>query len=121
MTSNNDLNDSIFLQRSETDDLKKNNECDSAILSRKEVANMIPHDCLREPDTELLKSKTEWRWRIFKFPDNVREIVEISFKPPDQGRVYIDKKGEWVNSEVSKEFDIYVTSEYYHYTSNAKA
>lgn len=108
--------DSIFLKRDENKKCVGQTEQTNIVLSRVEVAKMIPAESVKLQNTELAQTKTEWRWRIFKFPDKEREIVEISYKSPDQKRLYINNKGNWVNREVGTEFDIYVTSEYYHYT-----
>lgn len=115
--NNNNANlDSIFIKQNEINPEEKNKEkCEATMLCRKEVANMIPKDCLKQRNIELMKTKTEWRWRIFKMPGYENEIVEITQKKPGQKRLYINKNGEWVNYDLSEDYDIYVIHEYYHY------
>lgn len=112
---------SIFLKQTDFDNgdsqtkTKASNK-ENVILSRRDVANMIPKECLKQKNLELMKTKIEWRWRIFKFQDRENEIVEISQKKPNKKRLYINNKGEWVESEVSEDYDVFVIHEYYHYT-----
>ena len=114
--NNTDTQNNIFIKQSELCEKdKKNSVSESFALSRKDVANMIPKNCEKQKNTELLKTKTEWRWRIFKLPGKENETVEISQKQPGKARLYINKSGEWINCNVSEEFDVYVTHEYYHY------
>lgn len=104
----------VFIKRSElsSDELKNNK---NIMISRKEVIKTIPCDCLKCPNLEFAKTKTEWRWRIFKLPNKNNETIEISMKRPNEERKYINKLGEWIQCEVSEEFDVYVTSSYYNY------
>jgi hypothetical protein len=109
---------SIFLKQTDfdNDDSKtKVSDKENVILSRRDVANMIPKECLKQKNLELMKTKIEWRWRIFKFQDREHEIVEISQKKPNKKRLYINNKGEWVEFVVSEDYDVFVIHEYYHY------
>lgn len=111
----------IFIKRSEIESDEESDRYDGSTdskniaISRKEIINMIPKNCSKQKNTELAKTKTEWRWRVFKLPNKDNESIEISLKHPDEERKYIDKNGSWVNCKVSEEFDAYVTCEYYHY------
>lgn len=88
----------------------------SGTLSKKDIISSIPSDCLKSRDIDLLKTKTEWRWRIFKFPNKENDVIEISYKSPHEKRKYINKTGDWVERNIGEEFDIYVIDEFYHYT-----
>lgn len=93
----------------------KNTDKEIIYLS-KDIMKSIPENALKEPDSELVKNKTEWRWRLFKFPDRDNKIMEISYNKPNEKRMYIDKYGKWINSEIGNEFDKFVTDQYYTYT-----
>lgn len=91
------------------------NSSNSVAISRKDIIQMIPKDCLKQPNEKLAMTNTEWRWRVFKLPNKINESIEISLKHPNEERKYINKNGEWIYSNVPKEFDSYVTCEYYYY------
>lgn len=86
------------------------------ILSKQEILNSIPSDCTKIPNTKLDKSNIEWRWRFLKIPNKTNEVVEISYKLPNEKRKYINSVGEWVSRDIGSEFDGFVIMEYYHYT-----
>ncbi len=108
----------IFIKQSEIkkSEPHQNYENQHINLSKKEILNSIPSNHLKGPDDVLAKNMIEWRWRFFKFPDKNNEVVEISYKFPDESRKFINNKGEWVEREISKDFDIFMVSEYYSYT-----
>ena len=85
-------------------------------LTKDEVIKSIPKGALKKKDNNLSTLNTEWRWRIFKIPNKENDLIEISFKKPNDKRMYIDKEGKWINSEVGKEFDNFVIDEYYVYS-----
>lgn len=103
------MESNIFVKQSE---IKKNN-----VLSKKEIINSIPQPVFKNRDQNLSKINIEWRWRFFKIPNKKNEVVEISYKHPDQKRKYINQLGEWVEKEISSEFDQFVIDEYYHYNN----
>jgi len=124
---------------------------DKKKLSRTDIISSIPQNALKNPDVDLQDCKTEWRWRIFRFPivhktkyrkpllheglspvevkegehydesalinrQSFKESVEISFKKPNELRLYINTHGDWVNRDVDVAFDKYVVEQYYCYT-----
>lgn len=114
-TNTNTLNN-IFIKQSELTEKENGEHNKSFALSRTDVASMIPKNCLKQKDIELSKTKTEWRWRIFKLPNKNNETVEISQKQFEQKRLYINNLGNWVECDVDESFDSYVTNEYYYYS-----
>ena len=46
----------------------------SGTLSVTDVLKLIPKDHLDAPDTDKLKTHTEWRWRFFEFIDGMRMV-----------------------------------------------
>jgi hypothetical protein len=104
---------SIFLKKSETESEK----IDSIPLTKCDVIESIPKNFIKCSDHVLANVNTEWRWRIFKFPNKKNEVVEISFKKPREKRMYINRLGEWVCIEINKEFDKFVIDEYYVYSN----
>lgn len=97
----------IFVTKSEC---KKNN----IVLSKFEVMNSIPTDALNKSETE--SKKIEWRWRLIKLPHKKNEIIEISYKKPDDQRMFINKSGKWVHREIDDSFNQFITKEYYLYS-----
>ncbi len=105
----------IFIKKSEI------NESDEKItsipLTRCDVINSIPKNFVKEVNQNLSKNNTEWRWRIFRFPDRKNEVVEISFQKPGEKRMFINRTGEWVHRVIGQEFDKFVVDEYYVYSN----
>jgi hypothetical protein len=93
-------------------------------LNYKDLLESIPEDRYEQEQLDLKSNHLEWRWRIMEIND--KKMVEISilipetidesgnFVPPS--RKYIDKYGKWVNREIDKLFDQYVTKQYFYYT-----
>ena len=106
--------DNIFVKQTEE---SENNNDDISVLSKEEILESIPKEALKKKDSNLAKINTEWRWRIFQIPDRENTLIEISFKKPNDERMYIGKNGKWVNSQVGKEFDKFVIDEYYVYSN----
>ena len=104
---------SIFFTQDELNKNKGGNI--SGKISYTNIMDTIPKESLEKPlkNWEQQK-KTEWRWRFLKFPDD-RVTVEISFKKPDEERIYFNKKGEWVERFVDPVFDDYVEKSFYYY------
>ena len=103
---------SIFLKRSEIE----SDKITSIPLTKTDVIESIPKNFVKNAKKVLEEVSTEWRWRIFKFPNKKNEVVEISFKKPDEKRMYINRTGEWVHREINQEFDKFVIDEYYVYS-----
>jgi hypothetical protein len=102
--------DDIFIKHDGNSHQKQNP------LSKKDIMDSIPPNALSKCDLKLAESKTEWRWRIFKFPNKKNEIVEISYKKPFEDRMYINKSGDWITSQVDDFYDKFVTNEFYSYS-----
>ena len=82
-----------------------------------DIMDLIPKDSVITPIKDWQKThKTEWRWRFLKFPDD-RFTVEISHQEAGKKRLYFNRSGKWVERDIGKEVDEYVTNEYYYYTS----
>ena len=108
------MNSSIFLKKSETE----SDNINTLLLTKSDVIESIPKNFVKYVDPVLANVNTEWRWRIFKFPNKKNEVVEISFKKPRDKRMYINKTGEWVYRELDKILDNFVVDEYYVYSTN---
>jgi len=81
------------------------------------VMESIPDNKLTKPIKDWHKQYvTEWRWRFLDI--NERKIVEISYLKYNSKRMYVNKYGEHVSSQVSKAFDQFVTEEYYVYATS---
>jgi hypothetical protein len=111
------IND-IFTKRDDLNDNSEENlenEDNKISFDKNEICASIPDDALMEPSEQLLKNNIELRWRYFKFPDKENLIVEISFKKPNEERMYMNNKGTWVLYDDDKEFDTFITKSYYKY------
>ena len=107
----------IFLKKAEQQQPKPNSsDAENIKVSKVEILKSIPTGAIKTEQKELKETHTEWRWRIFKFPNKKNEVVEISFKKPDEKRMYINRTGEWVHREINQEFDKFVIDEYYVYS-----
>jgi hypothetical protein len=102
-----DSTPNIFITRSECE---KN-----IVLSKFEVMQTIPTVALPHQDTNALKTCKELRWRIFKLPHKENEIIEISYKLPNEPRMFMNKSGKWVNREIGDEYNQFLVKEYYVY------
>jgi hypothetical protein len=100
-------NSDIFIKKTEC--IKENTK-----ISKNEIINSIPKDSLKTVNLDLAKIKTEWRWRFFKIL-NKNDIIEISFKKPNENRKYINRNSEWIDYTLGDEYDQYVVDSYYHY------
>jgi hypothetical protein len=94
---------------------KKNNINDRKILSKNEIMSSIPNDALSEENLNLASSKTEIRWRIFKFPNIDNNIIEISQKTPNGTRLFMSQNSEWVEHNDDNIYNQYIIEKYYHY------
>jgi hypothetical protein len=103
-----DDNSSIFIKQSE---LPKE-EHKFSYLSIKEN---IPEPSYNTQQPSLKKTTTEWRWRFYNIEG--KKVVEISFVNKNSNeRTYVDKYGNFIKSNVSKEFDKYLIEEIYCYS-----
>jgi len=103
--------DDIFVKYENVEQYNENTS-----LSKEEILGSIPENALKTTDSELSKTHIEWRWRIFEIPNRPNKLIEISFKKPNNERMYINKSGSWTNSEVGNEYDKFVVDEYYTYS-----
>ena len=99
--------------------LKKDHGADTidGKITLTNIMETIPPNSSESPNEESIKSgKTEIRWRILEFYNDVR-VVEISrMKPKYKGkRKYFTKKGIWRFGEVSAVYDDYVVKQFYYY------
>jgi hypothetical protein len=102
-----DSTPSIFMTRSECEN--------NIVLSKFEVMQTIPENALSTRDIKQSQISAEWRWRIFKLPHKENEIIEISFKKPNEARMYMTKSKKWVIRDIDESFDQYLVKEYYVY------
>lgn len=82
-------------------------------LNLKEVKGSIPENSQKKPNKSLSNIMREYRWRFLKVNDKI--FTEISYKDPNNERLYKDKYGEWKYSEISKDYDNNIIDEYYYY------
>lgn len=83
-------------------------------LNYKYLLESIPPDHFKTPQPHLINNKTEWRWRFFII-DN-KKFVEISFMEPNKPRLFIDKFGNWITTDILKDYDKFIQNEMYYYT-----
>lgn len=102
-----DSTPNIFITRSECE---KN-----IVLSKYEVMQTIPTIALLKPDNDAIKISKELRWRIFKLPHKENEIIEISYKLPNEPRMFMNNVGKWVNREIDEKYNHFLIKEYYVY------
>lgn len=113
MESNKNNNEDIFVKKSPPEKIS---------LSKEDLYNSIPKTAIKQQNIELSKIKTEWRWRILKLPNKKNDVVEISFKKPNENRTYINHFGKWINdNNIEHLYDQhsvkqYVRDEFYDYT-----
>lgn len=102
-----DSTPNIFITRSECE---KN-----IVLSKFEVMQTIPTVALSKQDVNALSTCKELRWRVFKLPNKENENIEISYKLPNESRMFMNKSGKWVNREIGDEYNQFLIKEYYVY------
>ena len=95
----------------------KNNTNNSLlkILPKNKIMSSIPENAKTEEDIDLAKTHLEIRWRIFKFPNIDNEIIEMSQKLLNNNRLYMNKKGDWVNYNDDDKYNQYIIKKFYHY------
>jgi hypothetical protein len=109
-------NSSIFEKKS----IQSVKTDDTLIFNKNEIMSSIPEDAFTEPNQELLKTKTEWRWRIYSIPNKKNEIIEISYKEPNSDRMFMSNKGDWILINETQYhqynyFEQFIVNEYYIY------
>ena len=110
---NTDTTTNIFI----THDQINNINGISGRITHTNILESIPDNCLSTRLDKIPNNYTEWRWRILEFTDG-KQVLEISYyKSMFKNRIYFNKYGDWVEREISKEYDEYVIKEYYYYTS----
>ncbi len=106
--------DSIFITQSEVDRESKDL---SGHLTETNILNTIPTNSSDSPlENWEAAGKSEWRWRFMEFMN--KNTVEISYKKPNEPRLYFNRHGEWIARDVPKIYDEYVTRQYYVYSSS---
>jgi hypothetical protein len=108
---------SIFMTHHENPYSCDNTSIDIVTISKLKLDAMIPAAAYTEPINDLLKVCTEWRWRIFKFPQS--NNIEISKKAPNEERLFKTKFDEWVHFEYDnfdEKYKKYLLISYYYYT-----
>lgn len=104
-----DTTTSVFLKLS---DLPKS----EYKISKENISDFIPINATTEQNLEQAKISTEWRWRFLTI--NNKDIIEISQKNCDTNvRLYLNKYGEWKESNIDDFYDKYVTKILYSYSS----
>ena len=81
----------------------------------KKILSSIPKSAIETEDKDLALSKMEMRWRIFKIPEIQNEIVEMSYKKPDEDRMYMSQGEKWVKYNDDGKYDQYIVKTYYYY------
>ena len=89
-------------------------------ISKEEILKSIPDKTVICKDIEKSKTKTEMRWRLYKFSIKGSDIekiekIEISLKYPNKSRLYINKNGSWVEMIIEPFYKKFMVEEYYHY------
>ena len=112
-------NTNVFVKRG------ANEQDEIIILNKNDIMKSIPKNALRMPNTNERERDrcTEWRWRIFSIPGRNNEVIEISFKNPNENRMFMDNRGKWINMDDDalkkmENYDKFVVGEYYAYGKN---
>lgn len=104
---------------------KKNNEIDSLsdtdneetyehmVLSYGDIIKTIPSTATKQPNPDLQKTHTEWRWRFFNLKG--RKLVEITKKSPSSDRIYMDDTGRWVTFDLKGNWEQFLVDSRYYY------
>ena len=86
--------------------------------SIEKIIKTIPPNYYNYKNKELQKNNIEWRWRFIKINNDI--YVEISYKKPNNNRLFISKRGKWEEREVDEYYNQFVNKEIYHYSQNDK-
>lgn len=107
----------IFIKKDQISNDKIKYIIDRKVLPKNDIMDSIPKNSLNEEDKNFALTKTETRWRIFKFPNIENEIVEISQKNPNNERLYLNQNNKWhkkIDYDDNK-YNKYMIKKYYHY------
>lgn len=106
---------SIFIKKKENDDITY------TTILKEDVLENIPKGATNKKDKDLELTSTEYRWRMIRLPNSEKEFIEISYKQPNQKRLFMNHGQKWIEYEKDSQFDQYVIKEYYFYVENTKS
>lgn len=89
-------------------------------LSIQDIIKVIPTGTVDKPNSDLIDTHTEWRWRFYDI--NGRKLIEMSCKYPNKPRSFMNNKGEWSDDTNESEltlFNKFVTKTSYYYVSHS--
>ena len=69
-------------------------KADITKISLKDFEKRIPPNAKPLKNMDLENTHTEWRWRIFKIDE--KYILEMSYKKPNEKRMFLNKFGNWI-------------------------
>jgi hypothetical protein len=95
--------------------VNKSNEKPKLVLYNEHIIKSIPSEHHKQPQHNLAKFMTEWRWRMYKI--NQRTFTEISKKEPINNRIFIDNTGSWIQFELDPQFEQFITDQFYFYSN----
>lgn len=84
------------------------------ILSKDEIMSSIPKEATENENINLQDKMTEYRWRIIKFPNKKNEMIEMSYKKPNEERLFMSHTGNWIKYNET-DFSQYVIKTYFFY------
>jgi hypothetical protein len=84
-------------------------------LTKEVSTDILPSKDYYNVEQNNLKHMIEMRWRIIKFDNSEKEIVEISRKRPNKERLFLTHSGNWIKYDNSSDLDKYVIKTYYQY------
>jgi hypothetical protein len=85
-----------------------------ASTSIDKIIKTIPPHYYNYKNEELHKNNIEWRWRFIKINNDI--FVEISYKKPNNKRLFINKSGKWTEKYIDAYYDQFVKKEIYYYS-----
>ena len=105
---------SIFIKKKE----RENDDITLTTILKEDLLENIPKGATNKKNKDLELTSTEYRWRMIKLPNTDKEFIEISYKQPNQKRLFMNHSQKWVEYEKDSQFDQYVIKEYYYYTQS---
>ena len=107
----------IFMTQSES-----NNNDIAGRITFTNIMNSIPENKVDKPIRNWQqKYTTEWRWRFLKLKtsdDKEKDVIEISYLKKDSGkRIYFNRFGDWIETNVDAAYDQFVEKEYFVYSN----
>jgi|688.fasta_scaffold1269574_1 hypothetical protein len=91
------------------------NSCTS--ISKDDIMDNMPESVSEHENEKMRETFVEFRWRIYKFP-NEKELIEISQKKPREKRLFMSHSNKWVEYDDEHLFDElqkYKEKEYFYY------